>query len=65
MAFVKGHSGNPRGRPKDAPGKVDLVRQIHLQLSSVNPETQKTRAEDLSRPWSPAAVEAMCGLRVS
>ena len=55
--FVKGRSGNPGGRPKDAPAKLDLLAEIRRQLSSVDPESRLSKGSELVQ----ALITAGCG----
>lgn len=44
MPFVKGQSGNPKGR---TPGSISLVDILRRKLGEVPPGTDNTRAEAL------------------
>ena len=47
MAWEKGESGNPGGRPKKAYSITAMIREVGEQI--VNPETGETRAQRLAR----------------
>ena len=74
MPFIKGKSGNPRGRPVGARGKKTLAREAALRaeaeaklgrlvLAKGRPRTRRLRAKyvpvlEPGRPVAPAAGDA-------
>jgi uncharacterized protein DUF5681 len=55
--WQKGQSGNPGGRPRADPLKIDLLAEIRLQLSSVDPESRKPKYQELVQ----ALISMACG----
>ena len=55
--FVKGQSGNPGGRPRADPLKIDLLAEIRRQLGSVDPESRLSKGSELVQ----ALISMACG----